>query len=290
MDERELSFGRYADVVAVLSDARFVVPGVGAGGARGSLAWLRAMVCRFSEGAVHERRRAVVAGELAGMDPEVLGRRARKHALRMLATADPRDVTGMVATVARAAPMTALGEAMGVRDLGAFVEAVPVVASVYLTGGSGPEVDAAVEVLVEALEDDGRDDEHVANRIAIVAQACESTAALVADSVALAVRMDDPWKWPVVAIVRETSRFDPPVPVMRRVGARDGVPLTLDLRAANRDPEVFADPDRFDPGRTEGSHLTFGAGRRPCPGADHAVRLAAGVVEAILRRTKETEG
>ncbi|MFC6937586.1 cytochrome P450 [Actinomadura yumaensis] len=37
--------------------------------------------------------------------------------------------------------------------------------------------------------------------------------------------------------------------------------------SANRDPEVFADPDRFVLGRDTGASLAFGNGRHHCLGA-----------------------
>ncbi|WP_433541875.1 cytochrome P450 [Streptosporangium sandarakinum] len=76
---------------------------------------------------------------------------------------------------------------------------------------------------------------------------------------------------------------------LRRVAVRQaagGVPagttVLLDVAAANRDPHVFDDPDRFRPGRSP-RHLTFGAGPRPCPAERIALALAAGVVEAVRR-------
>lgn len=62
-----------------------------------------------------------------------------------------------------------------------------------------------------------------------------------------------------------------------------GTVLVLDLAAANRDPAAFADPDTFDTCRTDLDRvLTFGVGLRPCPGRDHALALAVGVVDAVL--------
>jgi cytochrome P450 len=58
--------------------------------------------------------------------------------------------------------------------------------------------------------------------------------------------------------------------------------MVIDLVAVNRDPDVFADPGRFDASRGETPHLTFGAGLRPCPASRHGLALAAGVLEALL--------
>lgn len=288
---------RHADVRAVLDDARFVVPGVPAGGPPGTLAWLRETVCRFSEGQAHERRLSVVRGELERLDPDTLHQEAaaRTRAILDRAAGEPLDV---MASVARRVPVTTLGGALGV-DEEALAEAVPVAAAGYLTGLERPDAaDAAVKVLVESLGPG--DDETVANRIALLMQAYEATAGLVGITLAIALRLPEPARWPAASVVAETLRYDPPVRAMRRVTAEaaelgghalePGEAVRLDVAAANRDPAVFADPDRFDPGRGEDAHLTFGAGRRPCPGGDQALRLAAGIVEVILRRCRPVGG
>lgn len=279
VDSTEPVIRRHADVVAVLDDARFAVPPAASGARPGSLAWLRQAVCRFSEGGTHERRRAIVVDALDAMSPADLRLRARD---RVLAGDGPEQV-----------PVIVLGEALGVTDLAALARAVPGAASGYLTGRGRDGADAAVAVLVRLLGPGP--DEEVAGRIAVLMQAYEATAALVRTSLPYARRPEARGK-AVDRIIAETLRFDPPVPVMRRVAAEDadlngraiprGAVLILDLRAANRDPDVFEEPDRFDADRRECRFLTFGAGRRACPGRDQALHLAAGVVEAVLHGTE----
>jgi cytochrome P450 len=89
----------------------------------------------------------------------------------------------------------------------------------------------------------------------------------------------DPSLWPNV--VEEALRLDPPVLLTGRMAIRDtelagqpvkaGWMVTGILGGANRDPEVFPDPLRFDVGRANArDHIAFSAGRHHCLGAQLA--------------------
>ena len=54
------------------------------------------------------------------------------------------------------------------------------------------------------------------------------------------------------------------------------------MASANRDPESFEDPDRFDPTRPESQLLTFGRGERSCPGMHLARKEMAVALDAII--------
>ncbi|MEW9580499.1 cytochrome P450 [Paraburkholderia sp. DGU8] len=63
------------------------------------------------------------------------------------------------------------------------------------------------------------------------------------------------------------------------VAVARGTPVTLCIGAANRDPEQFAEPDRFDIRRTPNRHLAFGFGIHQCAGLSLArleARIAIG--------------
>jgi cytochrome P450 len=85
-----------------------------------------------------------------------------------------------------------------------------------------------------------------------------------------------PELWPNA--VEEILRLDSPVQLSARIAAKDtdiagslvrsGEGVIIYLAAANRDPNVFPDPHRFDVERENaGKHLSFSGGRHFCLGA-----------------------
>jgi cytochrome P450 len=64
----------------------------------------------------------------------------------------------------------------------------------------------------------------------------------------------------------------------------EGEMVTCQLNAANRDPEQFSEPDRFDIRRTSQGHLAFGGGVHFCLGATLAHLEAQVVLGALARR------
>jgi cytochrome P450 len=63
-----------------------------------------------------------------------------------------------------------------------------------------------------------------------------------------------------------------------------GAYLHLCIGAANRDPEVFPGPDRFDVARTPNPHLAFAAGAHACAGMSVARLEAQLAIQHIVRR------
>ncbi|MGW4110254.1 isocitrate lyase/PEP mutase family protein [Actinosynnema sp. NPDC004786] len=135
--------------MSVLEDDGYVVTPVPA--AESGVAWLRAGVARFSEGADHVRRRAVVARVLSTVDLDALRRPGEPVAVLAEALGLPRSVAGDVAVVA-----------------GCYQPHVAVTR----------EADEAVARLVAACG--GAWDEGTANLIGVLVQASAATRALIA--------------------------------------------------------------------------------------------------------------
>lgn len=98
----------------------------------------------------------------------------------------------------------------------------------------------------------------------------------------------------IESAVEECLRFSSPVQLTTRVVLEDlelggkqvwhNQYVVLLLGAANRDPAQFRDPDRFDIGRGDNRHVSFGLGPHFCLGAPLARLEAQIAIGTILRR------
>lgn len=70
--------------------------------------------------------------------------------------------------------------------------------------------------------------------------------------------------------------------VVRDKTIRRGEMVMLSPAAANRDPRVFPEPDRFDIGRDTREAVTFGHGPHYCLGANLAMQELSSMLEALL--------
>ncbi len=103
----------------------------------------------------------------------------------------------------------------------------------------------------------------------------------------------------VEAAIEEILRIDDPFVSNRRVvtGATDlggqslaeGDRALLTWTAANRDPRVFPDPDRYDPVGHASDNLVFGIGPHICPGRALTLMELRVVTEELLARTEWLE-
>jgi cytochrome P450 len=99
----------------------------------------------------------------------------------------------------------------------------------------------------------------------------------------------------IVGTVEELLRYEPSVHLLpNRSALTDidlagttipkGSALTLAIAAGNRDPNRFADPERFDPDRSDNQHLGFGSGIHSCFGAPLARLEAQFALAGLIRR------
>ena len=142
------------------------------------------------------------------------------------------------------------------------------------------------------------DRELTANAALIIGAGFETTVNLIGNGIVallrhpeqLALLREDPNLWP--AAVEEILRIDSPVQMTARTARCDvdiagrrvagGEMVALLLGGANRDPNVFTDPSRFDITRTNArEHLAFASGVHACLGAALA-RIEGGIALRAL--------
>jgi cytochrome P450 len=169
-----------------------------------------------------------------------------------------------------------------------------------------PREDVLSGLLHARIEGQSLSDEEVLSHIRLLFSAGGTTShdalgnllyALLRHPDELEAARRDPLRMPL--LVEELLRWEPPVALLPRLcltGTTLGgisIPpesqVLFAIAAANRDPGVFQDPDRFDPERRTRDKLTFGLGSHSCPGLHMAranIRIAA---QAILDRYSRIE-
>ena len=201
-------------------------------------------------------------------------------------------------------------------DIALFIGTAQVAGNKYLRAESGAKaMSDYFRSLVEArtaephddmishlvLARDDRDalttDEIIGTCILLLFAGHETTTNLIGNGFLYSMRHRDQWERLVAdpslaeSAVEEYLRYDGPSGALARVAAadlelggktiREGQRLFAFMNSANRDPEAFADPDRFDIGREPNVHLTFGHGIHFCLGAPLA-RLEAQIAATRL--------
>lgn len=159
-----------------------------------------------------------------------------------------------------------------------------------------------ISAMLAARDRDGTldDDEILATTLLVMGAGHETTTNLIGNATLALLRHPEqlarlgrePALGPLA--VEEFLRFDSPVQATSRISRTPlelhgetvpaGEEIALLLGAANRDPEAFAEPDRFDVARGDGRHLSFGSGIHFCLGANLARIEAELAIAGLLAR------
>jgi cytochrome P450 len=147
------------------------------------------------------------------------------------------------------------------------------------------------------------DEELIWNCVLMLLAGHETVTDLIGNGLLALMRFPEQWRKlrsnPALVpdAVDELLRYDAPFQFMQRAAREDleiagtkiaaGERLWLMLGAANRDPDVFPDPDRLDVTRTHSHQIAFGQGIHFCPGAPLARIEGQIAFTALVRRFAE---
>lgn len=166
---------------------------------------------------------------------------------------------------------------------------------------ANPTDDLTSALLVAEIDGDRlSDDDVVAFLFLMVVAGNETTTKLLGNALYWAWRNPDQrtsvWSGErtIVEWIEETLRYDTSTQMLARVATTDvelhggvipkGDRVVLLVGSANRDPEVFDDPDAYRVGRDTSQILSFGVGRHFCMGASLARLEARVALEEFHRR------
>jgi cytochrome P450 len=137
------------------------------------------------------------------------------------------------------------------------------------------------------------------NCIFILNAGHETTTNLIGNALEIFIRFPDERRWLMEkpelmkSMVEEVLRFESSNQLGNRITTEEtqlggilmpkGTLITLGIGAANRDPDIFPDPDRFDIARNPTRHLAFGSGIHMCAGISLARLEGRVAIERFLQ-------
>ena len=161
-----------------------------------------------------------------------------------------------------------------------------------------PERDVLTRLLQSA--ETLSEDELVENCVFLLNAGHETTTNLIGNALELFARFADERRRiagdPALlrSALEEVLRYESSNQLGNRLAIRDteiggvavaaGTFVTLGIGAANRDADVFPDPDRFDAARRPNPHLAFAAGPHQCAGMNLARLEATIALDGFLKR------
>ncbi|MBZ5733258.1 cytochrome P450 [Nocardioides sp. TRM66260-LWL] len=271
----------------------------------------------------HTRLRRPVAAAFARGHVERLRPRVRALAAALLDEVDPTGLD-LVGDLAEPLPVLVIAALIGVPEthvdaLRAWSQAI---VAMYEPSPPLPVAEAAARASVEfadflrdllahrraAPRDDllshlaevGLDDDEVVASVVLLLNAGhEASVNALGNGMVAWLRQDGVARLPggadaTARCVEELLRHDAPLQLFERealvpadvggVPVEPGQRVALLLGAANRDPAVFARPDRLDPARHPNPHLSFGVGVHFCLGAPLARMELRETLDVLLTR------
>lgn len=245
-----------------------------------------------------------VHAELRGLVERGLGRgwllplveRARDRARDIVDGWRVGETVDAIATLAEPIARIGLDAVVGIADA-----ALPDLIRAFARAGGEaaiwPIVERAIATrsspLIAAVCDAGLDERDLRYLVRLLVQVAYHSSELAIGAAVVLVRgrVED-----AMRAADEVLRYAPPVLRFVReviadtelcgVALRAGERVAMCFPEANRDPRVFAEPEKFDVERAVNPHVAFGAGVHACLGAALARAQIAAVIEAL--GTRET--
>lgn len=250
----------------------------------------------------HDAPRQAIRNVLSPRRVQLLEHRAREVARELLTARRDDAQLDLMATLGTPLPEILLAEVIGlpgtVEPFAAACRSEAGEATPEAIRGALETLPAPPALLTELVEEHGLELTHARALVAMLWLAGTITTRRAIGSAALLLGRDRAVRDQIErdrrligALVEEAIRLEPPEPLLLRVATSDallegtpfaaGATITLDIKAANRDPRRFERPMAVDLERPA-RHLSFGAGAHRCPGASLARVEVGAAVGALL--------